>query len=456
MNRKSMAAYLPDFTGSLVDAGRYELVQLLGAGACGVVYRAFDLQARPRRGGAPVECAVKIIKKAGPLKSDTARQRREIHMHRLVSDHPNVLTVHDAFEDERFYYLVMDFCSGGDLFSMIADDHAFDRNDDLVRRVFVQILDAVEACHKRHVFHRDLKPENILCSKDGSAVYLADFGLATDRRFSCTFGCGSQHSLDLECIGGEFSYRGYSTPHNDIWSLGIILANMLSGCSPWELASTVDPCFAEFLRDEHHFEVMMPISRPAGALLQHMLALNPFHRPPISAIRRAVLEMETFFMSDDDIARGTVPMLPEQPHIFLPSPLVGGGNSVLQDNVYCEEPVEDMDIYQPDVGLIITTAEEVDLGTVNLDDDSQWGSACTSPLTSASTSGGDSDGPATPGVYACEPQLVFPELPEEESLGEALVLLPPRAPLGGKEKETKENASPAPGLLDRLEMIVLA
>lgn len=59
-------------------------------------------------------------------------------------------------------------------------------------------------------------------------------------------------------------------------------------------------------------------------------------------------------------------------------------------------------------------------------------------------------------MYACEPQLVFPELPEEESLGEALVLLPPRAPLGGKEKETKENASPAPGLLDRLEMIVLA
>lgn len=224
---ESMASRMPDFTGSLVDAGRYELVQLLGAGACGVVYRAFDLQAPPARGGAPVERAIKIIKKAGPLMSDTLRQRREIALHRQVSDHPNVLTTHDAFEDGRFYYLVMDYCPGGDLFKMICEAHAFDRNDDLVRQIFVQILDAVKACHKRHVFHRDLKPENILCSADGSEVYIADFGLATNRQLSYTFGCGSSHYMSP----GESAYglRLITTAHLECLSQNVLARNSASG-----------------------------------------------------------------------------------------------------------------------------------------------------------------------------------------------------------------------------------
>jgi len=110
-----------------------------------------------------------------------------------------VLTVHDAFEDGHYYYLMMDYCPGGDLFKLICEAKAFYQNDALVRKVFLQILDAVHACHARKVYHRDLKPENILCSENGSEIYIADFGLATNRRLSYTFGCGSSHfSLSLE------------------------------------------------------------------------------------------------------------------------------------------------------------------------------------------------------------------------------------------------------------------
>jgi len=138
---------------------------------------------------------VKIIQKAGPLNSQTRRQREEIHLHQLVSDVPHVLTLHDTFEDTQFFYLVVEHLAG-DLFQILSrDELPYAGNDELVRSVFVQILDAIYACHERKVFHRDLKPENILCNADGSEVYIADFGLATRQALSYTFGCGTPAPL---------------------------------------------------------------------------------------------------------------------------------------------------------------------------------------------------------------------------------------------------------------------
>ena len=140
---------------------------------------------------APAESDVKVIKKAGPLRSQTWHQRQEITLHQLVSSIPNVLTLHATAEDEAYFYLVMDYHES-DLFQVLAcDEHPYIGKDELVRSVFVQILDAVHACHRRKVFHRDLKPENILCNADGSEVCIADFGLGTQQLFSYAFGCGT-------------------------------------------------------------------------------------------------------------------------------------------------------------------------------------------------------------------------------------------------------------------------
>lgn len=177
-----------------------EFVSILGLGAYGVVYLARDIAARPlaqpasrahpQLGNLPLY-AVKCLNKVGLDSRQRAFQRREIALHGLASRHPNVVSLHNVIEEETCIYVVLQFCEEGDLFGMITERQRYLGNDELIRRVFLQIIDSVEYCHSKGIFHRDLKPENILCLEDGKKVMLADFGLATGEKASGDFGCGS-------------------------------------------------------------------------------------------------------------------------------------------------------------------------------------------------------------------------------------------------------------------------
>ena len=184
------SSLLPDFTGMVLfhDSFHLRLVEQLGKGAYGVVYLAEDLA--PRLYG-PTYYAVKCMLRY-PEGSDLARQQyREISYHRAVSGHPNIVGLHAVIEDDLYTFLVLDYCGGGDLFGAIMDRDTYAHNTTAIKRTFLQIVDALAACHEKGVFHRDLKPENILCSPDDQRVYLADFGLATRSARSSTYGCGS-------------------------------------------------------------------------------------------------------------------------------------------------------------------------------------------------------------------------------------------------------------------------
>lgn len=178
-----------DLVGRVIDDGRLELVSVLGVGAYGVVYLAVDVRARARnpRGPNPF-VAVKCLARTGLDARQRHFQRREIALHQLASGHPNIAGVHKVIEEDKFIFVVLDYCPGGDLFVMITENQRYMGDDELVRSVFLQIIDAVAYCHSMGIFHRDLKPENILCSADGTRVYVADFGLATTERMSTDFG----------------------------------------------------------------------------------------------------------------------------------------------------------------------------------------------------------------------------------------------------------------------------
>ena len=177
-----------------------EFVSVLGLGAYGVVYLARDIaahptpyptsRAHPELGHLPLY-AVKCLNKVGLDVRQRSFQQREINLHYAASEHPNVATLYNVIDDETCTYVVLEFCDEGDLFGMITDRQRYLSDDDLIRRVFLQIVDAVEYCHANGIYHRDLKPENILCVDDGEKVRLADFGLATGERMSGDFGCGS-------------------------------------------------------------------------------------------------------------------------------------------------------------------------------------------------------------------------------------------------------------------------
>lgn len=197
---------VPDLTGKVVDAGRLqlELTEVLGEGAYGVVYLARSQEpdnascssSSPASLSASREYAVKVLRKVADWTPEGQCQRREVELHQLAAGaHPGVLPLHTVVEDEEHIYLVLDFCRGGDLYMAIVERHIFAQNDELVKHVFVQILDAVQACHDLGVYHRDLKPDNIFVSADGAKAYLGDFGLATDEALSTNHACGSSYYM---------------------------------------------------------------------------------------------------------------------------------------------------------------------------------------------------------------------------------------------------------------------
>lgn len=175
------------FVGQTIDNGALRIEAILGSGSFGVVYRAVDT-----RSGAYY--AVKRVEKSDFIS-------REIELHKRVSFHPNILTFHREIDAGRYVFFVYDLCAG-DLHSVIRD-LTFFRDDELIKSVFVQIIDALDFCHSRGVYHRDLKPENILVAWQGRdmEVFVADFGLATtNKRTLSSWGTPSYMSPGTHCF----------------------------------------------------------------------------------------------------------------------------------------------------------------------------------------------------------------------------------------------------------------
>ncbi|THV08449.1 kinase-like protein, partial [Dendrothele bispora CBS 962.96] len=286
---------MPNFSGLLLD-NRFKLLDVLGSGAYGRVYKAVDLRATPQD---PQFFAVKCLMRPPAASRRAQFQLREFALHLFVSEHPNIVTFHKVYQDDGFIYVVLDLCAGGDLFTVISPRHSFFGNNERVKSIFLQILDAVHYCHQRRVYHRDLKPENILCSQDFSQVYLADFGLSTQARRSSEFRCGSAYYFRSlihppECLGKELVLGSYSTRQNDIWSLGVILTNMITGRNPWRLAESSDPCFLSFLNDRDFLRSVLPISEETNAILKRIFHLNPSGRISIPELQREISAVQSF------------------------------------------------------------------------------------------------------------------------------------------------------------------
>lgn len=183
---------MPDFSGQVLAKGRFFVLDCLGSGAYGKVYRALDTTSPE---GDPTYYAIKCLDRHVPGSSLDFIQQREFALHKLVSGHPNIVTFHECFRDDLYVYVVLDLCTGGDLFTAITEQRLFHNNSALIKTAFLQLLDAVEHIHDLGVFHRDIKPENVLFSKDSSLIRLADFGLSIRSPVCEEFGCGSSYYM---------------------------------------------------------------------------------------------------------------------------------------------------------------------------------------------------------------------------------------------------------------------
>ena len=194
MSSKIHPAFDPSHppVGTLIDGGSLELVEVLGVGGYGVVYRAVDTRHHAGQKSYAVKCLVTPEHRA-------TRQRqihsREIALHQLASAHPGVVTLHRVVEQAGHIYIIMDYAPDYDLSKQILHSSRYLGDNALIKDVFLQLLDAVEHCHSLGIYHRDLKPENILCFRDGIRIAIGDFGLATTDKFSDEFRTGSTHYM---------------------------------------------------------------------------------------------------------------------------------------------------------------------------------------------------------------------------------------------------------------------
>ncbi|EIN10848.1 kinase-like protein, partial [Punctularia strigosozonata HHB-11173 SS5] len=287
--------FIPDLSLRVLD-NRIQLLEKLGSGSYGVVYRALELDSADafatRR-----TFAVKCMLRNEAHDCKKTFNIREIDVQRRVHSHPNILTIHEVLEDEDLVYIVCDFWEGGDLYNHIfmGSESVFFGNDALLKSAFLQILEAVEFCHNNSVFHRDIKADNILCSSDLSHIVVADFGLATRRPISRQFGCGTSYYQSPECLHHDVvDIRAYSTKHSDIWSLGIVLINIISGRAPWARASMSDGCFEAFVQNPKWLRMHLPISEEAEKIICRMLDPTPHRRITLEELKEEIKRVHTF------------------------------------------------------------------------------------------------------------------------------------------------------------------
>jgi hypothetical protein len=174
--------------------------------------------------------AVKLIAKGGQL--DIGRLRMEVDIMKKAGRHPNIVALIDVYEDEGCIYLVMEYCSGGDLLNSIINEGKY--SQERAARYLRQMASALKYLHSRGIVHRDLKPENIMLSDNSpdAQIKLVDFGLAAV----------VQSNQTMRTVCGTWAYYAPELVHHqpyshtvDIWTLGILMFILLAGYHPFDV-----------------------------------------------------------------------------------------------------------------------------------------------------------------------------------------------------------------------------
>ena len=175
-------------------------------------------------------------------------------------------------------------------------------DDALIRDVFLQLLDGIAFIHSLGISHRDIKPENIVCSRDGRRVSICDFGLATSETESSEFGCGSTFYIAPESLGEWFpENKTYPTQCGDVWSLGVILVNLVCGRNPWRIASPSDESFNAFLEDPTFLRRILPVSHQCLYILTRIFTVDPTQRISLAELRKLIQQVDSFTMGEEEL-----------------------------------------------------------------------------------------------------------------------------------------------------------
>jgi calcium/calmodulin-dependent protein kinase I len=229
---------------------RYKLGDVLGEGGYSVVKSGISNIDGKR-------VAVKIITRKDLSEADEESLKQEVSILGKLN-HPNITRLFDFFEEEKFYYVVLEYLDGGELFDRIVKKTYYSEKE--ARDLVFTVLKAIKYCHDQHIVHRDLKPENLLLASknDDSDIKVADFGFATYAEgLSITSQCGTPGYIAPEILKSKpygkcclclffLDSPTFCLPFSlfnffidtlgkpaDMWSFGVILYILLGGYPPF-------------------------------------------------------------------------------------------------------------------------------------------------------------------------------------------------------------------------------
>src|SRR5205814_5675085 len=258
-----------DLTAGQTFAGRYRIEQVLGRGGMGVVYKAIDTQLDET-------VAIKTLPGDVMQRSpeDLERFKREIRLARKIT-HRNVLRTYDYGEADGVYFISMEFVRGYTL-SELSDEVD---NKQLAVRVAVgvsrQICRGLQVAHEQGIIHRDIKPQNVLIDHKGE-VKLMDFGIARmaeapEAKTQAGLIVGTPHYMSPEQVQGK-----QLDPRSDVYSMGVLIYEMLVGRRPFESSSLTGVLTAHITeKAKPPIDLRLEIGRDINAIVMKALENDP-------------------------------------------------------------------------------------------------------------------------------------------------------------------------------------
>lgn len=258
---------MDNYVGKRLD-GRYEIQEIIGVGGMSVVYKAYD-NVDDRI------VAVKILKDEFLNNDDFKRRFKNESKAIALLSHENIVKVYDVNFGEKLQYIVMEYIDGITLKEFINKQGSITWNDALF--FMTQILRAVQHAHDKGIVHRDIKPQNIILLPNGN-LKVTDFGIArfsrSDTKTLTEQAIGSVHYISPEQAKGE-----YTDEKADIYSIGVVLYEMLSGKVPFEADSAVSVALMQVNSNAEELRKINP-DIPLGLeqICFHAMQKNPADR----------------------------------------------------------------------------------------------------------------------------------------------------------------------------------
>lgn len=228
---------MENYVGKRLD-GRYEIIEIIGVGGMAVVYKAFDnIDNRI--------VAVKVLKDEFLQNEEFRRRFKNESKAIAVLSHPNIVKIYDVSYGDNLQYIVMEYVEGITLKEYIEQQGRLDIREAIY--FVTQILRALQHAHDKGIVHRDIKPQNILLVSDGT-IKVTDFGIArfsrSETRTMTDGAIGSVHYISPEQAKGSVT-----DAKTDLYSVGVVLYEMLTGKVPFQSDNAVSVALMQLQND---------------------------------------------------------------------------------------------------------------------------------------------------------------------------------------------------------------